>query len=124
MILFCSKIHARNLDDWNNMEMLYWSMKLYNNGVIMNWLEHILSPILFFVCTGVTILLYVTVRPSGLPVFVYVWFPLVAICVMINVSWIVYDVVMIKRATEGVAGTLQSRSEYFYPRLSVCQRKE
>ena len=98
-------------------------MKLYN-GVLMSWAEQMLLPLLFSVCSAITILLYVTVRPSGLPFFVYVWFPLVAIAGMYVVSWLVYDAFMVKRAAEQVAGVLQSKSEPFYWELSPFQRKE
>lgn len=108
---------------WEDVERLYRSMKLYN-GVLMNWMEQILSPILFCACAGVTILLYVTVRPSGLPFFVYIWFPVVAFGMMGLVSVLIYDGIIIKRAAEEVAGKLESRSGYFYRGLSVCQRKE
>ena len=90
----------------------------------MAWLEQILAPIYFSTCSGVTITLYITVRPSGLPFYVYVWVPLVGIIAFGLISWFVYDVVMVKRAAEHVLGTLQSRSAPFYGRLSADQRRE
>ena len=90
----------------------------------MVWLEHMVAPILFSICSSIIILLYVTVRPSGLPFFVYIWFPLVAIVAMSIMSWVVYDAVRIKRTAEQVIGTLESRSEPFYRELSLVQRNE
>ena len=121
--VFCSKIRVSDLGKWEDVEFLYRSMKLYN-GVLMIWLEQIITPLLFSVCAGITILLYVTFRPSGLPFFVYLWFPLVAFVGMGVISWLMYDTVMVKRAAEQVAGTLQSRSAPFHRRLSLFQRKE
>ena len=90
----------------------------------MTWLEQILAPMSFCTCSGITILLYITVRPSGLPFFIYIWVPLMAVIAVSVVNWNVYDVVMVKRTAEEVIGTLQSRSEPFYWRLSVSERKE
>ena len=47
-----------------------------------------------------------------------------AIVVVCVISWVVYDFVMVKRAADQVAVMLQSRTEPFYNRLSLIQRKE
>ena len=109
--------------EWEEVEFLYRSMKLYN-GVLMSWMEQLLPSVVFSVCSSITILLYVTVRPSGLPFFVYVWFPLVGIVAICVVSWLVYDAVVIKRAAEQILGVLQSQMKLIHWGLSLDRRRE
>ena len=90
----------------------------------MSWAEKILSPVLLVACSGIILALYITVRPLGFPWFVYMWCPLVAIVGIFIISWIFYDIVMIKRAAEEVVGRLQSRSEWMCRSLALDQRKE
>ena len=120
---FCRKVPITDAGKWEDVEFLYRCMKLYN-GVCMSWAEQILPLVLFSVCSAITVLLYVTVRPSGLPLIIYIWFPFVAFAGMFVVSWLVYDAVMVRRASEEVLGKLQSQTEYYYRRLSLFYRKE
>ena len=91
-------------------------MKLYNT-VFMQWLRVLVSPFLFLTCSAVTLLLYVTFRPAGLPMLVYCWFPLVAVVTIIVVTWLIYDAVSAKRSADEVLANLQSRTTRYYERL-------
>ena len=66
-----------------------------------------IAPILFVGSAGTVVLLYVSLRPSGLHVLIYCWFPLAGISIMGVVLWICYDVVVVKRLADEVLGRLQ-----------------
>ena len=59
-----------DLESWLQAEKHYKRMRLYNN-IYTNWMKFMVVPALFAWCVGITFLLYVTFRPSGLPFFVY-----------------------------------------------------
>ena len=109
-----------DLETWLQAEHAYRSMRLYNI-VYMNWVGTMVVPTLFAACSGITILLYITFRPSGLPILVYCWFPIVAVVAMFSIAWLCYDAVIIKRKADEALGHLQSRSAGF---LRWCQRSD
>ena len=98
-------------------------MVLYN-VMLTNWHRLFMAPVLFTVGLGVTLLLYVTFRPSGLPMIVYCWFPLVAIGLIIIVTWIIYDVVSAKRSADQVLANIQSRTSGCYQKLLRAGRSD
>ena len=95
-----------NMVSWNKVYDLYRGMQVYN-GIVMKWLKIMDVPALFGSCCGVTLLLYVTIRPSGLAALIYIWFPVVAVLLMVVVTWLCYDCVIIKRMAEEIAANLQ-----------------
>ena len=81
-----------------------------------------MAPVIFLWGTGVTVLLYITFRPYGLPVLVYCWLPLLAVISMFIVTWQFYDAVVVKRSTDEVLSKLQSRTTGYY--RTLLQRGE
>ena len=80
-------------------------------------MRYAVPPTIFFVACAVTVLLFVTFRPFGLPFLVYCWFPLVAVVVMLLLTWLIYDAVVVKRSTDEVLSRLQSRTSDYYGTL-------
>ena len=74
-------------------------------------------------CVAITFLLYLTFRPSDLPVLVYGCFPVAGATMFLTTS-IFLDAVMAKRAADEVLGNLQSRTGHYYSRLALNERKE
>ena len=112
-----------NLEMWLQAEHAYRSMRLYN-VVYMNWIRTMVVPTLFALCSGVTILLYITFRPSGLPILVYCWFPVVAITVLFSVTWVCYDAVVIKRKADEAMGKLQLKAASLLRGRQLSHKKE
>ena len=99
-------------------------MRLHNT-IYQNWLKYLVPPVIFIWAAAVTILLYITFRPSGLPLLVYCWFPLVAVCSMFIITWLIYDAVTVKRSADEVLSKLQSRTTGFYRTLrEPAEKKE
>ena len=116
-------IDLTDLDGWNRVEQLYNCMRLYNI-MYFNWMRYLLAPVLFLWGAAVTMVLYVTFRPSGLPLFVYCWFPLVAAGSVVIITWLFYDGVLSKRAADEVLANLQSRTAGYYARLGPAEKME
>ena len=105
------------------MERLYKCVRLYNT-MYLNWMRYLLAPAIFLWCAAITVLLYVTFRPSGLPLLVYYWFPLVALVSVFIITWLFYDAVGTKRGADEVLANLQSRTAGYYRRLGPAQKRE
>ena len=101
---------------------MYACMRLYN-VVYMNWLNHLLGPIILGVGSGIVLLFYLAVRPSGLPRFITYWVPFLAFGTILLLSWLWYDVVLMKREGEEVRENLQSKMHGFLRELEVHQRR-
>ena len=98
-----------DLKSWTKVVHQYKCMAVYN-VMFTNWHRLFVAPILFSLGSAVTLALYVTFRPSGLPMIVYCWFPLVAVGLIIVVTWLMYDVVSAKRLADQVLANIQSRT--------------
>ena len=94
-----------DLESWTKVEKVYRNMRVYNI-IYMNWLRVLLGPILFTACSGLLWMLYVTVRPSGLPMWIYVWIPILAVMTAFITAWLWYDGVLIKRLGDEVLESL------------------
>ena len=90
----------------------------------LNWMRYLLAPVIFFWAAAVTITLYITFRPSGFPLFVYCWFPLLAVVSMLIVTWLFYDGVVTKRMADEVLANLQSKTTGCYHRLGPVEKRE
>ena len=55
---------------------------------------------------------------------VYCWFPLVAVAMIIIVTWLLYDAVSIKRSADAALANLQSRMTACYQRLQRAEKTE
>ena len=100
------KVPIKSLKDWEKVYIIYRSMKVYNN-IVMNELKTMAVMIPFGSCCGVILTLYVTIRPHDLHILVYVCFPIVAIDVMVLVTWLVFDAVKAKGAANEVIENLR-----------------
>ena len=98
------------------MERLYNCMRLHSI-MYMNWMRYVVAPTIFLLACAIIVLLYVTFRPSGLPFLVDCWFPVVGVIAMFLLTWVFYDAVVVKRSTEEVLSTLQSRTSGYYRML-------
>ena len=83
------------------------------------------APVISVTSAAVVVLLYVTIRPSGLHVLVYCWFPLAggaAMCLLLGTT---YDAVIVKRLADQVAAGLNGmRCQEFFQRLQKEQQME
>ena len=110
-----------DLENWLQAEKHYKRMRLYNT-IYTNWIKFMVVPSIFAWCVGITFLLYVTFSPSGLPFFVYCWFPLVAGSSMFVITWLCYDAVVAKRAADEVMEKLQSRQAPYFRRFTQAEK--
>ena len=111
-----------DLDNWRKVAKMYVCMRLCNM-LFMNWLYYVLGPIITGMSAGIVVLLYTTVRPSGLPSFIYYGVPFLCVGTLFILSWLWYDVVTMKREGDEVVETLQMRSHSFLRELEPTQRK-
>ena len=87
----------------------------------MNFLWYILGPVILSIAAAIVILLYLTVRPSGLPPFIHYWLPFLAFGAIVVLSWLWYDVVTLKREAGDVKENLQARTHKFLRDLEPHQ---
>ena len=120
----CRKVDLVDVESWTKVEHLYKCMRLHNT-ILSNWIKCLVPPVIFIWVAVVTVLLYITFRPSGLPMLVYCWFPLVAVCSLFILTWLLYDAVTTKRSADEVLSKLQSRTSGFCTTLrQPAERKE
>ena len=112
----------RDLDRWSKVQKMYVCMRLCN-VLFMNWLYYVRAPVLLGVGSGIVVMLYLSVRPSGLPPFIHYWIPFIAVVVLVVISWYWYDMVSMKREGQEVLEHLQSRSHKFLRQLPPRQQK-
>ena len=84
------QIAISDLGSWMKAEQIYIHMGLFDT-VFMNFLWYILGPLILSIGASIVVLLYLTVRPSGLPPFVYYWVPFIAFGALAVLSWLWYD---------------------------------
>ena len=109
---------------WEKVEKAYKYLNIVS-GILMNYMKNMIAPILFVASGGVVALLYVTIRPSGLHVLIYCWFPLAGVSVMGIVLWTCYDFVIVKRLADEVLGRLQDvKCQRFYRQLEKGRQME
>ena len=124
MFYFCRVIDLVDAESWTKVKRLYNCIRLHNI-MYLNWMRYMMAPVIFLWAGAVTILLYITFRPSGLHMLVYCWFPLVAVVSTFLVTWQFYDAVVTKRSTDEVLSKLQSRTTGYYRTLfERAERKE
>ena len=97
---------SNNMNDWMRIYRLYRIMQVYNS-ILTEWMQNTVVMGLVGMASSVIVLLYVTIRPSTLPWFIYIWFPIVAAIAMVIIAWISFDCVIIKREVADVAQNLQ-----------------
>ena len=99
-------IELTDLERWSEVERFYKCVRLYNT-MYLNWMRNLLAPAIFLWCAAITILLYVTFPPSGLPLLVSCWFLLVAVVSAFIITWLFFDPVGAKREADEVQATNQ-----------------
>ena len=112
----------KDFDGWRKVEKMHVRLRLHN-VLFMNWLYYALGPVILGIGSGIVILLYVSVRPSGLPPFIHYWVHFIAFGVFLILRWLWYDVVTMKREGEEIVENLQSRSHGFLRDLEPNQKK-
>ena len=122
-LLYCRQIKIQDKEGWMEVERLYRCMKIYNI-IYMNWLKFLIAPAMFSACVTIVVTLYITCRPTAMPLIIYVAFPLSALTVLLVVFRICYDAVVAKRAGDGVLGNLQSRTAGYFSRLEQAEKRE
>ena len=122
-LFYDRSIDLTDRDGWCRVEHLYRCMRLYNN-MYSNWMRYLLAPVIFFWGAAVTITLYVTFRPLGLPLLMHGCFPVLAFVSILIVTWLFYDGVVAKRAADEVLANLQSKTAGYYQRLEPASKKE
>ena len=116
------EITIRDLDSWRKVEKVYVGLRLFN-VLYVNFMWYIMGPGILGIGAGNVILLYLAVRPSGLPPLIHYWVPLFAFGGVIILSWLWYDVVTLKREADEVKENLQARTHEFLRDLGPSQRK-
>ena len=91
---------------WESVEKAYKCLIILSR-IIMSYMKYMTAPIIFNASAGVVVLLYVTVRPSGMHVMVYCWFPFAGLAIMSVVLWICYDAVIVTRLADELLGRLR-----------------
>ena len=105
------------------VEKLYQCMKLYN-VVLMNWFRFAIVPPMCSISVCIIASLYVTCRPSGLPIIIYCVFPMVAMVALFVVFRMCFNAVVAKMTGDEVLGNVQLRTARFYYRPGPAERKE
>ena len=113
----------RDKRTWMKVEGFYRCVKLYN-VIFRNWSGSVIVLAIFSGSACITAALYMTCRPSGLPVFIYCVFPIAAMAALFAIYRICYDAVMAKRTGDEVLGNLQSRTAGYFYGLELAEKKE
>ena len=93
------------------------------NLLFMNWLYYVLGPGITGIGSGIVLLLYLSAKPEGIPPFIHYFVPLIAFATILILSWLWYDVVMLKRESEETMEKLQSKMHKFLWHLKPAERK-
>lgn len=108
---------------WLEVYMMYRTMQVYN-AVLTNWLKVVGVLVPFGGCCGVIVTLYVTLRPSNIPIIIYPCFPLVAFMTMSIVTALMMNAIATKGKTEEALSNLQQAIYIQYMRnFDVNQKK-
>ena len=110
-----SKINITDVDSHKRVEHLYRCMLVFNQG-LLNWMRAFLPPSIFGLSCCFIIVMFVTIRDTELPTFIYCSFPIMGGFFMGIIFWVSYDVMMTKRAFEEVSANLQSSAYMYYQR--------
>ena len=121
--LYCRQIKIHEKEGWMEVERMYRCMKIYNI-IYMKWLKFVIAPAVFSACVTIAVTLYITCRPTAMPLIIYFAFPLSAATVLFVIFRICYDAVVTKRAGDGVLGNLQSRTAGYFSRLTQVEKRE
>ena len=98
-------------------------MKVYNI-LFMNWFKFSFVLLLTSACVGITIFLYVTCRPSGLPFIIYCAYPTSGAMGLFILFRFCYEAVVTKRRGDEAVGSLQSRTRGYFRTLEVGEKRE
>lgn len=110
-----------DMEGWTKVEKIYRSMRIYN-VLFMNCMQMVIGP---FICTAsaaLLLMLYVCVRPSGLPLLIHASIPFLTFVSLVTFSWLWYDVVLVKRSGQEILDSLQSKSHRFLWSLGPTER--
>lgn len=109
---------------WEEVEKGYQSLFIFS-AILANYMKYMTAPIISNVSAGVVVLLFVTIRPSGLHMMVYCWFPLAGMAIMSALLWITYDAVIVNRLADEVLGGLNGmRCQRFFGQLQKQRQME
>ena len=110
------------MNDWKRVYRLRRIMQVYNVILVDLTSSIVLMGVVGGVC-GIIVVFYVTIRPSGLPWFIYIWFPVVGALTMVLIAWISYDGVVVKATVENVDGNLHSGLDSWRFRALQARRR-
>ena len=85
------------------VEYLFICLELHSRiGYI--WMKNVLPPAIFSVSLGIIICMFVSIRHTELPIYLYLVFPYVGITDFLIIFWMSYDIVLITRDFEYIRG--------------------
>ena len=121
MITYYRRIPIRSLSSWRKVDKMYSCMRLYNI-VYMKWLNYLLGPLILSIGSGIVFMFYVSIRPSCIPMFLHFGVPFLAFGSILILSWLWYDVILMKRVGEEVREKLHSKTHKFLWELEPAER--
>ena len=103
------------------VEHLYVCLELYGRvGYI--WMRVMLPPTILTISLCVVLCMYVSVRPTGLPFYLYASFPYVGFNCLFFLFWMSYDIVLITRDSEYIRGQLLSHESPYLVHMTTHER--
>ena len=118
---YCRNIPINNLADRRVLEQLYMCTEV-NSRILDQWYKYIVAQGFFGAGALLTVSLYISIRHTQLPFFLYMIFPYIAIVVATAVISMCWDTIVVLRASEDLVSTLRSETPAYFLRLAPSER--
>ena len=105
------------------VEHLYICQELYGR-VCYIWMKVMLPPTIFSFSVAIIICTFVSIRHTGLPIYLYVIFPYTGFTLLFITFWLSYDIALITRDLENIRLQLLSNESQYLGQKSKRERKE
>ena len=93
----------------------YVQYQVYNGGVTNNFLIDVFAPAIFSISCGIIISLFIIIRQTDLPIYVYAPFPFITVSMIGVVFNTGYEAAMAVRAADSVLDSLRSPPLFLVP---------
>ena len=116
------KIQVTDMDVRPRVEHLYICQELHSRvGYIM--MKIMLPPTILSLSLGIIVCMYISIRHTDLPIYLYVIFPYIAFTLLLIIFWLSYDIALITRDFECIRGQLLSHQSPYLVHMSRHERK-
>ena len=116
-------VDVRSLGSRQRLEQMYVQLEVFNR-IGQVWIRFYFPPWLVTLATTVIIAAFFTIRFTQLPLFLYVFFPYIAVILMTLIFWQSYDMFCAIRTSEDVLAVLGRHEAPYFEHMTRAQRIE